>query len=147
MVRFAFAVLFIAFTSGPAAALCLDPDETTFVGRRMLEMGEPCTKQGKPAALRQLTPAEKLAVARAVQDQLKDPESARFKWSSMMGRNGQYCGEVNAKNSYGGYTGFRPFVATLTNGKVSGVTIFGEDGQLSGTAVAVALCMQNRGES
>jgi hypothetical protein len=25
------------------------------------------------------------------------------------------CGEVNAKNSYGGYVGFRPFVASISD--------------------------------
>ena len=39
---------------------------------------------------------------------LKDPESAKFQ--NIKG----YCGEVNAKNSYGGYTGFKPFY--LANG-------------------------------
>lgn len=46
---------------------------------------------------------EKLA-----REQLKDPESAKFQ--NIKG----YCGEVNAKNSYGGYTGFKPFY--LSNG-------------------------------
>jgi len=40
-----------------------------------------------------------------VEGALKDPESAQF-------RN-QYglCGEVNAKNAYGGYVGYRRFIA------------------------------------
>lgn len=38
---------------------------------------------------------------------LKDPESARF--TNVTSDHGLVCGWVNAKNSYGGYVGFRPF--------------------------------------
>jgi hypothetical protein len=48
---------------------------------------------------------------------LKDPDSARFQnvrlAESSFGK--VVCGEANAKNSYGGYTGFKRFVAG-TNG-------------------------------
>jgi hypothetical protein len=61
--------------------------------------------------------------------QLKDPESARFGeiWA-MSGTNGKrtICGYVNAKNSFGGYTGKQMF--TLTD---SGV-IFQGSGHLGG---------------
>ncbi|MDH0520842.1 hypothetical protein [Achromobacter xylosoxidans] len=36
---------------------------------------------------------------------LKDPDSAKFR------NQKSFCGEVNAKNSYGGYTGFKRFIA------------------------------------
>lgn len=36
---------------------------------------------------------------------LKDPESAEFRDQKGL------CGEVNAKNSFGGYTGFKRFMA------------------------------------
>jgi hypothetical protein len=45
----------------------------------------------------------------AVLNSLKDPDSARFRNTSVNGAT--YCGEVNAKNSYGGYVGFKRFVA------------------------------------
>lgn len=49
-----------------------------------------------------------------VASKLKDPESARFGdiWA-MQGTNGKrsVCGYVNAKNSYGGYTGQKMFSA------------------------------------
>lgn len=53
-------------------------------------------------------------VEKLVKEQLKDPDSAQFK--DVKGK----CGEVNAKNSYGGYTGFKRFyvsndVAILEN--------------------------------
>jgi hypothetical protein len=49
-----------------------------------------------------------------VKEQLKDPESARFRDIKKM-ENGNFCGWVNAKNSYGGYTGYQAFfVASRT---------------------------------
>ncbi len=48
-------------------------------------------------------------------ERLKDPDSAMFKSLRVVeGKGGEaLCGEVNAKNSYGGYTGFnRFFVST-----------------------------------
>ncbi|MGK9155447.1 hypothetical protein [Acinetobacter radioresistens] len=44
-----------------------------------------------------------------VKASLKDPASAQFR--SQKG----FCGEVNAKNSFGGYTGFKRFIAADRN--------------------------------
>lgn len=45
-----------------------------------------------------------------VSGRLKDAESAR--WGEIFkGKKGPVCGSVNAKNSFGAYTGFRRFVA------------------------------------
>ncbi len=46
---------------------------------------------------------------------LKDPESARFRnlRVSSYEKGAVICGEVNGKNSYGGYTGYQPFVASM----------------------------------
>jgi len=48
----------------------------------------------------------------AVLDQLKDPASAEFRNVNVSTFSGSplVCGEVNAKNSHGGYTGFRHFM-------------------------------------
>ena len=43
---------------------------------------------------------------------LKDPSSAQFQGLELKAGGKVLCGEINAKNSYGGYVGFRPFVAT-----------------------------------
>lgn len=48
-----------------------------------------------------------------IKEMLKDPESARFR--RVYGAQGEVdkiaiCGEFNAKNSYGGYTGYKPFM-------------------------------------
>jgi hypothetical protein len=48
-----------------------------------------------------------------ISERLKDPESARFRRMYIVGLGGSVstiCGEVNAKNSYGGYTGYKPFL-------------------------------------
>lgn len=65
------------------------------------------------------------AVKRDLPKALKDPESARF--GSMSGSRGNdgttyVCGYVNAKNSFGGYTGEQPFIGTLF--EQSGITTF-----------------------
>lgn len=57
---------------------------------------------------------------------LKDPGSAQFgEMFAAKTENGEtmICGYVNAKNSYGGYTGMAPFAGSLQNGKflVAGV--------------------------
>ena len=54
----------------------------------------------------------------AVVESLKDPDAAKFRkeflsWSeSEEDPKIALCGEMNGKNSYGGYTGFGPFIAT-----------------------------------
>ena len=52
----------------------------------------------------------------AVANGMKDPFSAVFKDLRLMKFRDMYvtCGQVNAKNSYGGYVGFRDFVAGIS---------------------------------
>lgn len=71
------------------------------------------SKKAIPA--RDITKSEKLAIAAAVQAQLKDPEAAKFIWPSLVNEE-IYCGVVNGKNSYGGYVGDTPFIVGLTKG-------------------------------
>jgi len=70
---------------------------------------------GYSTADRTLTPSEQTAMETAVKDVLKDPWSAQFRktkkasaWSQCR-YGSMYEGEVNAKNSYGGYGGFKSF--------------------------------------
>ena len=57
------------------------------------------------------------AAKRRVIEDLKDPKSAQFRrlyiseWSIQGRKALALCGEVNARNSYGGYTGFQRFIA------------------------------------
>lgn len=77
------------------------------------------TEPPPPPPKRNLKPADAMAEARKeVATKLKDPESARF--TDVVYRPNQpnmrgeptdvVCGKVNAKNSFGGYVGARPFV-------------------------------------
>ena len=62
---------------------------------------------------------------KAVRERLKDPESAKFKDVSTHKTPAGgllVCGNVNSKNSFGGYVGFRPFMYAT-----SGVVILLED--------------------
>jgi PBP1b-binding outer membrane lipoprotein LpoB len=75
------------------------------------------TAQVSAAPKRELTPAEKLSFTPVLAAGLKDPSAAQFKWMPVVltERDGitDYCGLVNGKNSYGGYTGFVRFYAQL----------------------------------
>lgn len=51
---------------------------------------------------------------RMVADQLVDPTSAQFR-NDRIAKEGWHCGEVNAKNSMGGYGGFKRFIAGQSN--------------------------------
>lgn len=53
---------------------------------------------------------------RAVKQRLKDPDSAKFQ-GQFVGLKNIPCGEVNSKNSYGGYSGFQRYL-TAQNGIV-----------------------------
>ena len=69
------------------------------------------------AALAQTAPEldEKLLQA-AFQSELKDADSAKFRalrYKMDTPEGWTMCGEVNAKNSYGGYVGFQPFYALV----------------------------------
>lgn len=95
-----------------------------------------------------LTEKEKVIIMKAVKSELKDPESARFKWpklakdvdmkSDAVAIN--YCGLVNAKNSYGGYVGDRPFNAVLTWSKGRMDDLFVTAKIESDINIAVAVC-------
>lgn len=61
-----------------------------------------------------LTAAEKEAISKAFSGILLDDTTARWRWlPPAEGNVITYCGFVNAKNSYGAYTGFRPFMVAL----------------------------------
>lgn len=63
---------------------------------------------------RALNSIERQAIETAITEQLKDPYSAKFKFPSYIyNGNGEYCGYVNSKNSYGGYVGNTPFLVML----------------------------------
>jgi len=60
-------------------------------------------------AHRDLTAEEVEAIRGVVSEDLKDPDSAKFKLGKYNGSS-VYCGEVNAKGGFGGYTGYAAFI-------------------------------------
>jgi hypothetical protein len=69
------------------------------------------------AEKRELTPVEKASLTISLAQTLKDTGSAQFRWMpvTLLQREGitDYCGLVNGRNSYGGYTGYQKFYAQL----------------------------------
>lgn len=64
--------------------------------------------------------SEVSTVSSNIADLMKDPDSAKFRnWSGYSLSNGDrvICGQVNAKNSYGAYTGYEVFYVRL-NGNI-----------------------------
>lgn len=75
------------------------------------------TAQAPQAAPFALTAAHTKTIQAGVRSSLKDPDSARFgAMRAAKDTKGAVvvCGFVNAKNSFGGYTGDQPFVGTLS---------------------------------
>lgn len=62
-----------------------------------------------------LSKAQRESVMNAIKRRLKDPDSAKFGdiIASLDDGDLFICGFVNAKNSYGGYTGMQPFLGLL----------------------------------
>lgn len=92
--------------------------------------GAQVTDSGTTAAKKTATEAEKaLTEAKtAVLATLKDPDSAKFgQWTVV--NDELACLDVNAKNSYGGYTGMQSASMIKENGKweVMVITKYGHD--------------------
>lgn len=66
------------------------------------------------------------SVRTALRENLRDPASAQFRWLPRVDGEILYCGFVNAKNAFGGYTGFVPYLAILPgeDAQSGHVTIF-----------------------
>ncbi|MFG0419745.1 hypothetical protein [Pseudomonas sp. SWI36] len=74
--------------------------------------------------------ADLTALKSAMEDKLKDAESSKFK-DVRIAKDGTTCGLVNAKNSYGAYSGFEPFIAMkLSTGKFFVLSIDEAAGQV-----------------
>lgn len=72
-----------------------------------------CAMQPGEYTATPLTAAQEAEVKRAVGYRLKDEPSARYRNLALITRtNGQQyvCGQVNSRNSFGGYTGFMAFM-------------------------------------
>lgn len=75
-----------------------------------------------PKTPRTLSKADVEFVQTIIKRKLKDPDSAKFEglegWTTTTG-HAFVCGWVNAKNGFGGYTGRKPFMASLTRSTAS----------------------------
>ncbi len=65
-------------------------------------------------------PKVQAAIKEAIGRELKDPFSAQYDWQPVKS-DMVYCGWVNAKNSYGAYDGYKPFMVLYMIGNKSGV--------------------------
>ncbi len=79
----------------------------------------------KVTASADLTPAQRATIEAAVRVQLKDPESARFgEFKAGRAADGMtVCGQVNGKNSFGGYGGMSTFFGSLRGGTFTEIEI------------------------
>ena len=76
---------------------------------------------------------------------LKDPDSAKYQTITMRKRLGStvFCGEVNSKNSFGGYVGWRSFIITSGGFIQSGVEIQTEENQRKFLSTWNLLCAKS----
>jgi hypothetical protein len=103
---------------------------------RQLETATPITLNAKQVA----------AVRDGVTKSLKDPESARF--GRMIGGRTSggvmVCGYVNAKNSFGGYIGEKPFHGViLGSDNASSFAVTGMGGQDNETGAVFEICRRS----
>lgn len=87
------------------------------VTKCMRASSDPARKATNDAAMQEIKVQR--VVRGFVSKHLKDPDSAEFRNQSGM------CGEVNSKNSFGGYAGFRRFMAANEN-----LVVFEGDGRM-----------------
>ena len=91
-----------------------------------------------------LTKKDNLIIENAVRASLKDPNSALFgRIAAARQTDGtlKVCGEVNARNSFGGYAGMKPYLA-IYNPPLPIALIAGIGSDDSSSAIVIALCKQ-----
>jgi len=76
-----------------------------------------------------------------VTDDFRDPMSSQFRRLQRGGKPNVYCGEVNTRNMYGAYVGFKPFMVALDPTSKSVDIIPSDDGRpkVSGAEVRTKL--------
>ncbi|HVR48682.1 MAG TPA: hypothetical protein VMS38_03015 [Pseudorhodoferax sp.] len=76
--------------------------------------------------------------------QLRDPSSVQFR-DERLAKDGWLCGELNGKNSYGAYVGFKRFMARAADDAwVEGVGYAGKPGARSTDQIAGHLDAKNQ---
>lgn len=104
-------ILFIAAIGGG----CASPVATSPANSQNPTSIAPSTKEKQTVVWTKSKASQKeiAMVMAGVRNKLRDPESARFEGVyALNGSNGvrHYCGYVNAKNGFGGYTGKSQFL-------------------------------------
>ena len=87
--------------------------------------------------------AEPISAAQeAVKKGLKDPDSAKFQNLRLTdyGNGKVVCGEVNAKNSYGGYVGHKRFVAGTSSATIYSISSKYQNINEASNAGIIAAC-------
>ena len=108
-------ILIIAFAGMIAACSTPAPEKT--VRPVVVSNGT----KSQPRVIIPISAAQEESVKKAVSETLKDPYSAVFTgiYGTSINPNSDgstvYCGTVNAKNAYGGYTGAKKFALILGN--------------------------------
>lgn len=114
---FAMSLVIVVSGCAPMAAKQRYDDSLTNLRYSSMRVAESISKEAG-AHLAQYGEEKTVEEAKkAVKGSLKDPESARFQSVRIASylSGSVVCGEVNAKNSYGGYTGFKRFMAGVKN--------------------------------
>lgn len=81
---------------------------------------------------RELTATEKNIIETSAKQRIKDPDSAKFVWQDYKGGT-TYCAHINAKNSYGGYTGNSLLLVGVKlndKGRIASVDTFIHEGEM-----------------
>lgn len=83
--------------------------------------------------------AVQTAIKESVGKELADPFSAQYDWQPVRDEM-LYCGWVNAKNQFGAYTGYKPFMVLYSVGNKSGkVSVYSADLE---PHVVTPMCLQ-----
>lgn len=81
---------------------------------------------------------------------MKDPDSARFgAMAAAKDNTGKVtvCGYVNGRNSFGGYTGDKPFIGIFVNEGGSKAFSLADIGSTEGNMMAISIVCKGRGVS
>ena len=92
-------------------------------------VGSTTSSHAKPA--KRSTGGAVLAAEAAISENLKDPESTKFRNVTERkhpdGSFSRVCGEFNSKNGYGAYVGYQTFMSLVSDENVVAMKVVGDD--------------------
>ena len=112
----------VHFDSDEQASRCADPAACRRANEVAYKNVAQNTKKEAEYRRKEMEVSEQRAIIavtkRAVASSLRDPSSAIFGqvFYARKKKGDAVCGEVNARNGFGGYTGMQPFVVTIPEG-------------------------------